>query len=269
MQRWLRRLLYAAFALVLVWAALVGLLWWQQERLLFMPSKLPQEHRFNFGADVHEVWVEVPGARLNALQLRNPQPRGLVFFLHGNAGSLQSWFAGVDFYRQQGFDLFMIDYRGYGKSSGRIQSQAQLEADVRATWQHIAAQYTGLRRVIAGRSLGTGLAAQLSAEVQPEVTLLISPYQSMQALAQEHYAWVPGWVLRYPLRTDVSLPQVKSSVVMVHGKADTLIGPHHSQQLLQALPSARLVEIDSAGHNDLQDFDAYFAALSKAITATQ
>jgi uncharacterized protein len=270
MNQGLRRMLTVvvglAAAAAALWLLIVALLWWQQERLLFLPTPLAADHRFEFGADVHEVWVEVPGARLNALHLRNPKPRGVVFFLHGNAGNLQSWAAATDFYRQQNFDMFMLDYRGYGKSTGRIESQAQLEADVRAAWQGIASQYSGLRRVIAGRSLGTGLAAILSAEVQPEVTLLISPYQSMLALMQDHYAWVPGAVLRYPLRTDESLARVKSAIVLVHGQVDALIGVHHSQRLLEAAPTARLVQIEQAGHNDLQAFAAYFTALSQAMS---
>ncbi|WP_162911066.1 alpha/beta fold hydrolase [Azohydromonas sediminis] len=116
------------------YAAVLALLWAAQERLIFMPQPLPAAHRFAFGPDVHETWVDVPGARLHALHLQLPAPAGLVFFLHGNAGNLDGWFADVGFYRRAGHDLFMPDYRGYGKSSGRIDSEAQLHADVRAAW---------------------------------------------------------------------------------------------------------------------------------------
>jgi pimeloyl-ACP methyl ester carboxylesterase len=142
-------------ALVLAYSALLGALWWGQERLLFHPEPLAADYRFDFGADVHETWVDVPGARLNALHLRLPKPDGVVFYLHGNAGNLQSWFTNVEFYRRANLDLFMVDYRGYGKSSGRIRSQAELEADVRVAWASIATQYSGQRRVFFGRSLGT------------------------------------------------------------------------------------------------------------------
>ena len=162
-----------------LYAGLLGLLWWGQERLLFMPQRLPAQHRFMVDADVVETWVDVPGARLNALHLRLPQPQGVVFFLHGNAGNLDSWFTNADFYRRANVDLFTLDYRGYGKSSGRIQSQEQLLADVRAAWAELAPQYAGKQRVIYGRSLGSGLAAMLAAEVQPELTVLVSPYFSM------------------------------------------------------------------------------------------
>lgn len=255
----------AALTVGLIYAVLLGLVWWQQERLIFLPSRLVVDHRFDFGADVNEAWVDVPGARLNALHLRNAQPRGVVFFLHGNAGNLDSWFVNVDFYRRLNFDLFMLDYRGYGKSSGRIDSQAQLEADVRAAWASIAPRYAGLRRVVLGRSLGSALAAGLAAELQPELTVLVSPCESMAALAAEHYRWVPQALLRYPLRTDDALSRVKSPVLLVHGEGDSIIGPEHSQRLLVAAPHAELVLISGAGHNDLQQFPAYLEALAVGL----
>ena len=180
-----RRAGAAALSGLAVYCAVLLGLWWSQESLLFHPQPLPPSHRFDMGADVHETWVDVPGARLNALHLRLPRPDGVVFFLHGNAGNLQGWFGNADFYRRANFDLFMVDYRGFGKSSGRIESQAQLEADVLAAWQHVAAQYAGGRRVIVGQSLGSGLAAILAAQVQPDLTVLVSPYSSMVAVARQ------------------------------------------------------------------------------------
>ena len=261
----LRRLALAAGAALLAYAAVVALLWWKQEALLFQPQTLPANFRFDVGADVHESWVDVPGARLNALHLQLPKPDGVVFFLHGNGGNLANWFVNVDFYRRLNLDLYMVDYRGYGKSSGSIDSQAQLMADVRTAWLGIAPRYAGQRRVFFGRSLGTGLAAQLAAEVQPELTVLASPYTSMVALAQEQYAWVPTAVLRYPLHTDQALRRVHGPVLLLHGERDTLIAAVHSQRLLRVAPSARLVSVPGAGHNDLQRFTAYSDALAQAL----
>lgn len=260
--RSLARLVGAA---ALFYAAVLALLWWKQEALLFVPDVLAADHRFDRGDDVHDLWIEVPGARLHALHLRRPQPRGVVFFLHGNGGSLDSWFVNLDFYRRSNVDLVMLDYRGYGKSSGRIDSEAQLHADVRAAWDAIAPRYAGMHRVVLGRSLGSGLAAALAAEVQPEVTVLVSPYFSMQALAAEHYAWVPGAVLRYPLRTDLVLPRLRGQVLLVHGERDTLIEPAHSVRLQALLPRARHVVVAGASHNDLQRFPAYSEALATAL----
>jgi uncharacterized protein len=178
---------------------------------------------------------------------------------------LQSWFVNLDLYREAGFDLVMPDYRGYGHSTGRIASQAQLQADVAAVWRSVAPRYAGKRVVFFGRSLGTGLAAQLATEVQPDLTVLVSPYASLQALAAEQYPWVPGGLLRYPLRTDWALPRVNRPVLLVHGELDTLIRPEHSERLRQLQPAARLVRVPGAGHNDLQDFALYHQVLAQAL----
>jgi pimeloyl-ACP methyl ester carboxylesterase len=263
----LRMLLNLALALFGIYALVIAALWWKQEALLFHPDKLPAEFRFEHGADVHETWVEVPGARLNALHLQLPHPDGVVFFLHGNAGSLQSWFVNADFYRRLNLDLFMIDYRGFGKSSGRIENEAQLHSDVRAAWASIASRYQGQRRIFLGRSLGTGLAAALAAEVQPELTVLVSPYFSMQGMASHHYPWVPGAVLRYPLRTDAVLPQIKGPLLLVHGEKDELIPPDNSERLLRLSIQARYLHVPGAAHNDLQEFPVYLDGVSKAMAA--
>jgi pimeloyl-ACP methyl ester carboxylesterase len=261
----MRAWLQAGLLLAVFYALLLALVWWQQERLVFVPTALPADHRFAFGADVHEVWVEVPGARLHGLHLRNTAPRGLVFFLHGNAGNLDGWFSEAEFYRRLNLDLFMLDYRGYGKSGGRIASQAQLEADVRATWAQLAPHYTGLKRVIAGQSLGSALAAVLAAEVQPELTLLISPYDSMRALAAEHYRWVPLMLLRYPLDTAAALARVRGPVLLVHGDRDALIAPTHAERLARVAPQAELVIVRGAGHNDLPAFAPYYQAIEARL----
>ncbi len=260
--RWLRRALLLALGL---YAAVLALLWWRQEALLFHPEVLAANHRFELAADTHEVWVDVPGARLNALHLRLPQPRGVVFFLHGNAGSLQTWFIGTDYFRRLNYDLFMLDYRGFGKSSGRIESEAQLMADVRAAWAQVAPLYAGRQRVVYGRSLGTGLAAALAAEVQPELTVLVSPYASLQALAAEKLPWVPSAVLRYPLRTDAALAQVPGRIWLAHGGRDTLIPPVHSHRLQAAQPRAELLLVPEAGHGDIHQFSAYQQGLAAEL----
>jgi len=262
-----------ALALLALYLAVLALLWWKQEALLFHPQPLPSDFRLATEPDVHEERVQVPGATLSVLHLRLPQPRGVVFFLHGNAGNLASWFTDTAFYRQAGFDLVMPDYRGYGKSTGRIASPGQLRQDVRAVWDSVAPRYAGLAVVLYGRSLGTGLAADLAEQLTregrpPDLTVLVSPYSSLRELAAEFYPWVPGGLLRYPLDTGLHLPQLGGRVLLVHGQQDSLIGVHHSERLLRLAPSAELVVIPGAGHNDLQLSPHYRQALHQALAAS-
>lgn len=267
---WLRSTrLLAALALLagLLWALALVALWFGQERLLFHPVPLAESVVLSRESDVSERFVDVPGARLSVLELRRPRPDGVVFFLHGNSGNLQEWLPDGGPYRRANLDLVMMDYRGFGKSSGRIESQAQLQADVEAVWQSVAPRYAGLRVIAYGRSLGTGLAAAWAARHQPALTLLVSPYESMQALAAQHYPWVPSAVLRYPLRSDQALAQVRSPVLLVHGDQDRLIPLAHSQALARQAPQARLVVIPGAAHDDVHRFASYQAVLARALSS--
>jgi uncharacterized protein len=263
-----RRLALAVASTVMAYVALLTLLWVGQERLLFVPTPLAPTHRFALEPDVRERWVERPdGARLNLLHLQRPGADGVVFFLHGNAGNLGSWFVNTALYRSLNVDLVMLDYRGYGKSTGRIESEAQLHADVRAAWDALLPEYAGRRRIVYGRSLGTGLAAQLAAEVQPDLTVLVSPYASMVALAAQHYPIVPAALLRYPLRTDEAIARVRSPLLLAHGDRDSLIPPSHSERLQALAPNAYLVLVPGAGHDDIHRSPAYLDAL-KAFLAS-
>ena len=263
----------AGLALVLAVVALYGAglawLWLRQERLLFAPTVLPANQVLSKAADIHELTLDVPGARLSALHLRLPNPKGLVFFLHGNGGALDTWFVNPEYYRRVNFDLFMIDYRGYGKSTGRIESEAQLRADVRAAWDTVAPQYAGRKVVVYGRSLGSGLAAGLAADLSagrpPDLTVLVSPYSSMAAMATDHFPWMPQALLRYPMRTDQLIGRIRGPLLLIHGAQDTLIAPRHSDVLKQLAPQATVLQVAGAAHNDLQQFDHYLDAFARVL----
>jgi len=269
-------MVYALFSLGVlaavgaVYTAAIGYLWLRQESLLFEPSVLDAAEKLVEDEDVYEQWIDVPGARLSAAQLKRPDPRGVVFFLHGNSGNLRDCLVDLDAFREVNFDVVMFDYRGYGKSSGRIESEQQLRADVLAVWNQFAAQYEGKRVVIAGQSLGTALAAGLGAELcsrgrAPDLTLLVSPYSSMRALAEELYPWVPSRVLRYPLHTAEHAARLSGPLMLIHGDKDELIGIHHSHALRTAVPAAQFHCVEGAGHGDVHKSPSFRKALAGAL----
>ena len=265
--RWPRLFLLAAALLGLTWCGATAALWLGQERLLFEPVALAADARLSDAPDVSDHFVEVPGARLSVLELRLPDPRGVVFYLHGNSANAKMWFTDAGLYRRANLDLVMMDYRGFGKSSGRIESEAQLHADVEAVWQSVQARYRGKRVVAYGRSLGSGLAAAWAADHQPDLTILVSPYASMLDLAASHYPWLPAAVLRYPLRSDEAVARIRGPLLLVHGEQDRLIPPQHSQVLAARASAAHVVFIPGAAHADLQRFDAYRTVIADALGA--
>jgi pimeloyl-ACP methyl ester carboxylesterase len=259
-----RSLLQVILIAVAVYGSVLVLLYYKQESLLFFPTRLPPDHRFSV-PDVVERYVDVDGARLSALHFRQPNAKGLLFFLHGNGGSLEEWVTGTEFYRRTGFDLFIIDYRGYGKSTGRIESEAQMHADVRAAWLSIAPEYAGRKIVLYGRSLGTGLATKLATEVDAELLVLISPYSSLRDVARDHYPWVPSAVLRYPMPTDEWLPQVKMPVLIVHGERDGVIAIKHAERLHALVSSTEFVRLRGVEHNDVHMSTEYLETLAERM----
>jgi len=250
-----------AFVLVLTW------LYFKQESLLFFPQRLPADYQFDLPG-VTEKRIPVDGATLSALHFRQAHAKGLIFFLHGNGGSLQNWLTSTEFYQRNGYDLFMIDYRGYGKSSGKISSEAQLHADVLAAWKHVEKEYAGRKRVIYGRSLGTGLATALASRLttgDASLLVLVSPYASLQQIAAEQYPWVPGFIMRYPMRTDRWLPNVEIPTLILHGERDEMIPVLHAKKLEALKPDAEVTILPDAGHHDIHMYPEYIETLEKRL----
>jgi uncharacterized protein len=257
----------ALWCLGIVFVAYVALLlvmYWRQESLLFQPSALPRDHEYKVKG-LEDVFIPVEGAVIAARHLKLPNSAGVVFFLHGNGGNNDGWVPSVDLYRRVNLDLFIIDYRGYGKSTGRIESEAQLHADVRRAWDQVAPQYADRRKIIFGRSLGTGLAAKLAAEVAPDKVVLVSPYKSMVAMVREIYPFVPAFLLRYPLLTDRHITQIRAPITIFHGENDELIPPAHALHLQTLAKGTRVVLIPRGRHNDLQEIPAYIEELAKTL----
>jgi uncharacterized protein len=267
--RWLRTAAVILAALVaLGYAGALGLLYVTQERIILPASTLAADYRFQFDQPFEEVWIPVKGASLHALHFKQPNPRGVVFFLHGNAGNLVSWTTGLDFYRRVNYDLFIVDYRGYGKSTGHIENEAQLYADARAAYDAMAPLYRDKPIVIYGRSLGTALAASLARDVQPRLLVLVSPFSSLAASAAQAYPWAPEWVLKYPLRTDTIIGDVKSSILLIHGSEDKLIPLSHSERLKALARSpVELLVVPGAGHSDIHKFPVYLDGLAARLIA--
>jgi pimeloyl-ACP methyl ester carboxylesterase len=257
-----RGIVTLAGSALLVWTALITALWWGQETLLFEPKVLASNLSID-APDVTEDWVDVPGARLHAIQFRQPMvngvrhTKGLIFYLHGNAGNVATWFVDSSFWRDSGYDLYMMDYRGFGKSTGRIESEAQLHADVQTAWERIAPAYAGLKTVIFGRSLGTGLAVQLAATVQPDLLILVSPYSSMTAVMNVHYPWAPDAILRYPLASDRYIQQIRHATLIFHGLRDTVIPVAQAEALQERAHRAELILLPNVGHGDVQEDATY------------
>jgi pimeloyl-ACP methyl ester carboxylesterase len=253
--------------LAALYVALCCVLYFKQESLLFFPTRLPADYKFRFPGRFEERWIPATdGTRLHGLLFKAAQPRGLVFYLHGNGGAVDSWGDVAPTYTDLGYDVFLLDYRGYGKSEGKITGQEQLMNDVRTAYQQLLREYPENQTVILGYSVGTGPATWLAARQHPRLLILQAPYFSMRDLATRLYPFVPGFLVRYPLPTNELIGQVKAPIVLFHGDRDEVIYYESSLKLQKLLKfTDRVIILPGEGHNGMTDNPQYRQELAALL----
>ena len=252
MKRLKKYLLHAALILAILYAATLGALYFSQETLLFHPQVLAADYAFHFPAPYREIRLPVAGAELHGLHFRHENPQGAIVFFHGNAGSLAHWGKIGARLAALGYDCYLFDYRGYGKSSGSLRSEAQMLADVEAMMAYIRRDSGNKPLTLIGYSLGSGMAAYAAAHYPVERLILVSPFYTLRGLIQEKYPIVPAPLIKYPLPSAEYLTQsAKTPLLLIHGRRDTLIPLAHSHRLrAQFSDRASLHELD-AEHGDI------------------
>ncbi len=230
-----RRVFRALFLFVVVpYITLCGTLYFFQEELIFFPEKLDKNYVFNFGQNAEEIYtLSTDEKSLHGLLLSVPKPRGLIFYLHGNAGSVNTWGEVAKTYTDLQYDVYIHDYRGYGKSEGEITSQDQLFDDHQRVYEALKKRYSEESIVIIGYSLGTGFAAKLASVNNPKLLILQAPYYSLIDMMQQTYAFVPTFLLKYSLITHQYLESVRAPLVIFHGNCDEVV-PYSSSLKLKS-----------------------------------
>lgn len=264
--------LFAVLGLLLLAYLGVCLFYWIfQERFIFVRFPLPAQYRFRFAQPYEELWTDRPdGARLHALHFAVKAPAGAVLYLHGNTGSLRRWGKRAPRFTALNHAVLMPDYRGYGKSSGKL-SEAALHADALAWFDRLAAIYGEANIVVYGRSLGTGMAVPLAAERRPRALVLESPFANFMDVARHYLAILPyRLLLRYRFRSDMAIRRVKCPVYIFHGKRDPLVPYSSALRLYAAAPSdihREMISFPRGFHSDLAAFPRFRRKL-RAILGT-
>lgn len=230
-----------------------------QERFIFKPEKLDQDFIYKYDTAFKELFFDVePGVRINGLHFTVENPKGLVLYFHGNSRSIKGWAKyATDFFRY-GYDVVLVDYRGFGKSTGKRTEQLML-GDMQFVYDTLAKQYTEFHLIVYGRSLGSGFAAKIASDNNPRYLILDAPYYSFKKVVERFLPILPlRFLLRFQLRTDSWIQGVKCHTYILHGTKDWLI-PISNSEKLQALNPRKitLIRIDGGGHNNLPTFPQY------------
>ena len=186
------------------------------------------------------------------------KPLGLILYFHGNSRSIKGWARyAKDFFRYN-YDVVLVDYRGFGKSTGK-RTEKDMLSDMQFVYDTLAVQYTEHHIIVYGRSLGSGFAAKIASDNKPRYLILDAPYYSFTKVIERFLPILPiRFLLRFHLRTDKWIRHVNCHTYIIHGTKDRLI-PISNSEKLQALNPKKitLIRIAEGGHNNLPSFNEY------------
>ena len=247
------------FYIIIGWLVLIVLAYLIQEKFIFKPEKLHKDFVYKYDAPFRELNFEVEkGVTINGLHFHVKEPKGLILYFHGNTRSIKGWAKYArDFFRY-GYDVVLVDYRGFGKSTGK-RSEKEMLKDMQFVYDTLMVQVPESHIIVYGRSMGSGFASKIASDNNPRYLILDAPYFSFKKVAERFMPMLPHRLtLRFHLRTDKWIQYVTCHTYILHGTKDFLIPIRHSEAL-QALNPRKitLIRIHGGHHNDLPGFPEY------------
>jgi uncharacterized protein len=248
-----------AWIIVTFYCIILLLLYALQTRLIFYPGVLKADFKFRPDANSEEtVLTTADGEHISALFFGN-RSREVILYFHGNAGDLSGWQFVAEDFTAQGYSFMIIDYRGYGKSSGKL-SEKGLYLDAEAAFDFLIKKgFDPAHILLYGRSIGSGVAVDLASKRTCKGLILEAPFISLTKLANEKFPlFFPSLLLKYKFESINKINRVKCPVIFLHGSDDTLIPPSHSAKLFEKFTGRKkLIIVDGGSHNDLNAFLQY------------
>ena len=192
-----------------------------------------------------------------------------VLFFHGNAGNISHRLETIKIYNQFGFNFLIFDYRGFGNSTGSP-SEDGTYIDAGAAWQYLIdiKNLNAKDIILAGRSLGGGVATELAKKVQPGLLILESTFTSMTEVSGVHYPFMPtNLIVKHRYETINRLADIHCPIVFVHSEQDEVIPFEQSQRNFAAANEPKRFIAIHGGHGSGFIFSksTYVSGLQKAF----
>ena len=226
--------------------------YWQASLTLFPTVGLSTTPKY-LGLDFEE-WRLPSGSGMVVAWRITPAggARHWLLHCHGNGGNMVGRLGLARELSQRGIGVVLFDYRGYGASSGQINSQSDLYQDGQTVYDRLTQEKHPI--LIYGESLGGGVASYLAEKNACAGLVLQSTFTSFNQRASESYPFLPvNWLSRFQMDSRARLAGLKCPVLVIHGRQDEVIGFHHGQQLFAAAREPKTwLELDG-GHNDLPE----------------
>jgi pimeloyl-ACP methyl ester carboxylesterase len=231
-------------------------LYFFQEKILFHPLELADTHPFHFPGPFKEINLPVNAKKnLSIVQFTVPDSvcKGVVLYFHGNRKNIERYAPFATHFTRNNYEVWMIDYPGFGKSTGKRTEQIMFE-DAATLYKMARARFSKDSIIIYGKSIGTGVAAQLASIRDCKRVILETPYYSIDAL-MKHYAFMypVSWLTKYHFPTYSYVKKIEAPITLFHGTKDEVIPYKQARKLANENPGVDLVTIEKGKHNNLTE----------------
>jgi fermentation-respiration switch protein FrsA (DUF1100 family) len=258
--------------LLLTCLLFVLMLRWFEHSQVYHPDRALTATGTELGRPFEDVWFKASdGIELNGwffpANTNSPRARMAVLVCHGNAGNISHRLDTCVALLATGVNVFLFDYRGYGRSQGRPSEEGTYR-DAQAAYQWLRQKgFPGPNIIVFGESLGGGVAAELAIRETVGGLVLQSTFTSIPDIGAELFPWLPvRWFGKIRYDTHAKLPRLKIPVLVMHSRIDEIIPFHHSQKNFAAANEPKLFWELRGSHNDpLSDQKHFITGLEKFL----
>ncbi|RKO68731.1 alpha/beta fold hydrolase [Sphingobacterium puteale] len=235
------------------------------------PGKKIENLAFNFDIPFEEKYITMKDSIvLNGLLFKAKIPKGLIFYLHGSNDALDTWGKIAPIYTANGYDIFMLDYRGYGKSQGKVTDESMLYNDIQIVYNKLKTIYSEHNIIVLGQSMGSALASNIAANNQPGLLILQAPYYNLVDWVNNVAPELDTTNIPFSFDNASHLKKVKCPIVIFHGSGDNAVYYGSSTKLSKLLKSSdRFITLNNEGHNDFSKNKVYLKWIGKTLRSNQ
>jgi pimeloyl-ACP methyl ester carboxylesterase len=259
--------LYGA-SLILAYSVLLSLGYMLQRSFILHPKKLDKTYVYTFDFKFEELNIPIEEGFVNAIHAftNNELKKGVILYFHGNADNLKRWGKVSSAFTSRGYDVVMMDYRGFGKSDGKA-TEKNMYSDAEKVYEYALKTYNEKDIILYGRSIGSGVAAHLASIKKTKALFLETPFYSIEDVVKQKYPFILLVLsLEFQFPNYSKLDSIETPIHIFHGTKDKVV-PYKSAQKLKSLlkDSDTFLTLEGAGHKNIPTFEAYQQVLNDLL----
>ncbi len=256
----MRKMIKILLILAIIYFITAFILYFIQEKIVFQGVDLPDSHVYDLPQKFEEVTLKTDkSTSINALHFKVENPKGVILYFHGNRGNLERWGNITRYFTVFNYDVFVMDYRNYGKSKGTFNEEL-MYGDAQFCYNYIKKQYPENKITIYGRSLGCTFAIKTASQNKPKQLILEAPFYSLSDVAKYHYPFMPfGFLLKYKFESYKFIGEISCKTTFFHGTDDNVVPYSSGKKLFKKAPQeyASFISIKNGTHHNLSEFAIY------------